>query len=142
MTDYRPVPATVNYTRYPTAGTPNPQASLHALTPGALAPPLEILLPAGVEYILPFFTWTPDSNHAVFMTVNRDHTELTLFAWTPQSGEVRTLIRETDPNWINEDRYATPIIMGDGKQFLVALRSATANYTCISITGRVSWSSN
>ena len=118
VTDYRPVPATVSYTRYPTAGTANPVASLHALTPGALAPPLQIPLPADTEYVLPFFTWTPDSNQALFITVNRDHTELTLNAWTPQSGEVRTLIRETDPNWINEERYVAPIFLGDGGQFL------------------------
>ncbi len=32
VTDYRPVPATVSYTRYPTVGTPNPVATLHALS--------------------------------------------------------------------------------------------------------------
>jgi dipeptidyl-peptidase-4 len=118
VTDYRPVPPTVSYTRYPTAGTPNPIASLHALAQGALAPPLEVPLPAGAEYVLPFFTWTPDSNHALFVTVNRDHTELTLNRWTPQSGELRALIVETDPYWINEERYAAPIFLGDGSQFL------------------------
>ncbi len=118
VTDYRPVPATVSYTRYPTAGTANPVATLHALTPGALAPPLEIPLPRDTEYVLPFFTWTPDSNHALFITVNRDHTGLTLNRWTPQSGELRALIQETASDWINEDRYAAPIFIGDGSQFL------------------------
>ena len=114
VTDYRPVPATVSYTRYPTAGTANPVASLHALTPGALAPPLELSLPDDTEYVLPFFTWTPDSNHALYITVNRDHTKLALNMWTPQSGETRTLITEEDPYWINEERYAAPIFLGDG----------------------------
>jgi dipeptidyl-peptidase-4 len=117
-TDYDPVPATVSYTRYPTVGSKNPVASLHALAQGALAPPLEVPLPAGAEYVLPSFTWTPDSNHALFTTVNRDHTELRLNMWTPQSGELRTLVSETDPTWINEDRYAVPIFLGDGSQFL------------------------
>ncbi len=118
VTDYRPVPATVSYTRYPTVGTPNPTATLHALAQGATAPPLEPPLPEGTEYILPFFTWTPDSNHALYITVNRDHTELALHTWTPQSGETRTLITETDPYWINEERYAAPIFLGHGGQFL------------------------
>ena len=118
ITDYRPVPAAVSYTRYPTVGTENPTATLHALTPGALAPPLEVPLPDGTEYILPFFTWTPDSNHALFITVNREHTELRLNMWTPQSGELRTLITETAPDWINEDRYAAPVFLGNGEQFL------------------------
>lgn len=118
VTDYRPVPATVTYTRYPTAGTPNPVATLHALAQGATAPPLTIPLPPGTEYVLPFFTWTPDSNHVLFITVNRDHTRLVLNRWTPQSGEVRALITEEDPNWINEERYAAPIVLQDGAHFL------------------------
>jgi dipeptidyl-peptidase-4 len=118
VTDYRPVPATVSYTRYPTAGAANPVATLHAMAQGATAPPLEIPLPAQAEYVLPFFTWTPDANQALFITVNRDHTELTLNAWTPQSGETQALITETDPYWINEERYAAPVFVGDGSQFL------------------------
>ena len=118
VTDYRPVPATVSYTRYPTAGTANPVATLHALTPEALASPLEIPLPDDAEYVLPFFTWTPDSNHALYITVNRDHTELVLNEWTPQSGETRALLSEEDPYWINEERYAAPMFLGDGEQFL------------------------
>jgi dipeptidyl-peptidase-4 len=113
VTDYRPVPATVSYTRYPTVGTANPTATLYAMAQGAVAPPLEVPLPADAEYVLPFFTWTPDSNHALYITVNRDHTELTLNMWTPQSGELRTLIKETDPTWINEDRYVAPVFIGD-----------------------------
>ena len=50
--------------------------------------------------------------------MNRDHTKLTLNRWTPQSGETRTLITEEDPYWINEERYAAPIFLGDGEQFL------------------------
>ena len=92
-------------------------ATLHALAEGALAPPLEVPLPAGTEYVLPFFTWTPDSRQALFITVSRDHTVLKLNAWDPNTGEVRTLIEETDPSWINEDRYAAPIFIGDGTQF-------------------------
>ena len=120
VTDYRPVPATVNYTRYPTVGTANPVATLHALTPGALAPPLEIQLPDDAEYVMPFFTWTPDSNHVLYITVNRDHTRLTLNAWTPQSGETKALVTEESPDWINEERYAAPVFLGDGEQFLWA----------------------
>ena len=123
ITDYRPVPAAVSYTRYPTVGTANPVATLHALTPGALAPPLEVPLPGGAEYVLPFFTWTPDSNHALFITVNRDHTELNLNMWTPQSGELRTLITETAPDWINEDRYVAPIFLPERRAVPLALRA-------------------
>ena len=134
ITDYRPVPAAVSYTRYPTVGTANPAATLHALTPGALAPPLEVPLPDGTEYVLPFFTWTPDSNHALFITVNRDHTELNLNMWTPQSGELRTLITETAPTG------STRIAMPPPSSWAAATSSsgspsATALCTC-TCTGR------
>ncbi|MCB9158248.1 MAG: DPP IV N-terminal domain-containing protein [Caldilineaceae bacterium] len=118
VTDFRPVPASVSYTRYPTAGTPNPVATLHALAQGASAPALTVPLPADAEYVLPFFTWTPDANHALFITVNRDHTRLTLNRWTPQSGALEALIVEEDPAWINEERYAAPIFLDDGAHFL------------------------
>ncbi|MEZ4613687.1 MAG: DPP IV N-terminal domain-containing protein, partial [Caldilineaceae bacterium] len=118
VTDFRPVPASVSYTRYPTAGTSNPVATLHALAQGASAPALTVPLPADAEYVLPFFTWTPDANHALFITVNRDHTRLTLNRWTPQSGALEALIVEEDPAWINEERYAAPIFLDDGAHFL------------------------
>lgn len=117
-TDFRPVPAQVHTTRYPTAGTANPIASLHALTPGALAAPLEIALPDDAEYVLPFFTWTPDSRAALYITVNREHTRLRLHSWEPLSGETKTLIEERDPYWINEERYAAPVFLPDGQRFL------------------------
>jgi dipeptidyl-peptidase-4 len=118
VTDYRPVPPTVSYTRYPTAGSPNPAASLHVLAPEAGLQAQAIPLPQDTEYILPFFTWNPDSQEALYITVNRDHTTLRLNAWNPSSGEGRTLFEETDPDWINEDFYAAPVFLGDGERFL------------------------
>jgi dipeptidyl-peptidase-4 len=118
VTDYRPVPPTVSYTRYPTAGAANPVASLHAVTAQGNRSSRVIPLPDGAEYILPLFTWTPDGREAIYMTVNRDHTVLELRGWNAATGATRTIIQETDPNWINEDRYAPPIFLGDGSQFL------------------------
>ena len=118
VTDYRPVPAKVSYTRYPTVGTQNPVASLHVVAVQGSQPSREVLLPDGAEYILPLFTWTPDGREAIYMTVNREHTVLELRGWNAATGATRTIIRETDPAWINEDRYAAPIFLGDGSQFL------------------------
>jgi dipeptidyl-peptidase 4 len=115
--DYKTVPPTLSYTRYPVAGSSNPQVSLHmiALDTGANS---TIPLPEGVEYILPFFAWFPDSKEALYVTVNRDHTILELNAWNPLTAEGRTLITETDPAWVNENSYAAPVFLGNGKQFL------------------------
>jgi dipeptidase D len=117
VTDYRTVPPTLSYTRYPVAGSPNPIASLLvvSLETGTAA---RLPLDPEAEYILPFFTWFPDSQEAIYVTVNREHTLLELKAWSPISGVGRTLITETDPLWINENSYAAPIFLGDGSQFL------------------------
>jgi len=117
VTDYRPVPPTLSYTRYPVAGSPNPKASLHtiALATGQSSP---VPLPADAEYILPFFGWFPDSQEAVYVTVNREHSSLQLEAWNPMAGTGRTLIRETDPAWVNENSYAAPLFLGSGDRFL------------------------
>ncbi len=118
ITDYRPVPPTVSYTRYPTAGSPNPAVSMHAVAPQAGEQPQNISLPPETEYVLPFYTWTPDSAEALFITVNRDHSVLRLNVWSPASGESRIVIEETDPHWINEDFYAAPVFLEGGERFL------------------------
>lgn len=112
VTDYRPVPPTVSYTRYPTVGTANPLASLHLLAPDGSQSPLTVELPAGAEYVLPYFTWAPDSREVFYMTVNRDHTVLELSAWNLAAATRRTVLQETDPYWINEERYAAPLFLG------------------------------
>jgi dipeptidyl-peptidase-4 len=118
VTDYRSVPPTVSYTRYPTAGSPNPEVSLHLIDVEAGGQAQAIPLPEDAEYILPFFTWTPDSREALYITENRDHTVLELKAWNPSTGAGKTIIRETDPDWINEFLYVAPVFLGDGQRFL------------------------
>jgi len=118
VTDYRPVPPTISYTRYPTAGSPNPGVSLHMIDIEAGGHTQAIPLPEDAEYILPFFTWTPDSREVFYVTENRDHTVLDLKTWNPSTGAGQTIIRETDPDWINEFLYVAPVFLGDGQRFL------------------------
>lgn len=117
VTDYEPVPPTVSRTRYPAAGSENPRASLHLVGPEG-GPSRQIPLPDGTEYVLPFFTWTPDSQEAFYITINRDHTTLRLNAWNPSADTGSTVIEETDPDWINEDLYVAPMFLGDGQRFM------------------------
>jgi dipeptidyl-peptidase-4 len=118
VTDYRPVPPVVSYTRYPTAGTANPSPSLHLIARNGDAAVQEIPLPAGAEYVLPFLAWTPDGAEAIFATLNRDHTVLDLQAWNPATARVRPLLQETDAAWITENAYAAPLFLPDGEHFL------------------------
>jgi dipeptidyl-peptidase-4 len=117
VTDYTTVPPALSYTRYPVAGSPNPKVSLFMIDLNS-EKSLPIPLADDVEYILPFFTWSPDSQEAIYVSENREHTRLELKAWNPVTGRGRTLIEETDPYWINENSYAAPIFLGDGSQFL------------------------
>jgi len=118
VTDYSTVPPTISYTKYPVAGSQNPKASLHVISIETDMPKQTIPLPEDVEYVLPFFTWTPDAQEAIYITENRDHTVLKLNAWDPATSIGRTILSETDNNWINEDRYAAPIFISDGQEFL------------------------
>jgi len=115
--DYSTVPPTLSYTRYPVAGSANPVASLAviALDSGQISP---VPLPDDVEYVLPFFTWSPDSAEAFYLTLNREHSSLELRAWDPAGSTGRILIQENDPAWINENAYVAPLFLGDGSQFL------------------------
>ena len=117
VTDYRPLPPMLSYTRYPTTGSANPKASLRVinLLSGRRS---QVALPAGAEYVLPLFSWFPDSTEAVYITVSRDHMTMELRAWSSLTGASRSLVKETDAAWINEDRYAAPIFLSGGAQFL------------------------
>jgi dipeptidyl-peptidase-4 len=138
VTDFQTVPPTVSYTRYPTAGSPNPEASLNLINVEAGGSPQAIPLPEDVEYIMPFFIWTPDSSEALYLTENRDHTKLELKAWNPASGEGRTIITETDPHWINEFLYVPPLFLGDGGEFLwLSERDGFMHFYLYSVQGEL-----
>lgn len=120
ITSFVTDPPTTLFTRYPTAGSPNPAVSLRLIAVRDGEPDQTFVLPEDADYILPFFTWVPDSSEAFYITLNRAHTVLELKAWNPTSGTGRSVIQETDPHWINEFLYSVPVFLGDGGQFLWA----------------------
>jgi dipeptidyl-peptidase-4 len=117
ITDYNTIPPTLRYTRYPVAGSKNPTVSVSmiALETGISSP---VKLAEDDEYVLPFFSWFPDSLEAIVVTVNREHSVLELKAWNPTTGAGRTILKETDSAWVNENSYAAPVFLGNGSQFL------------------------
>lgn len=120
ITSFATDPPTVFYTRYPTAGSPNPKVSLLLIAAQNGQAVSTFELSEDAEYILPFFKWTPDSSEVFYITLNRPHTILTLKAWNPTTGSGRSVITETDPFWVNEFLYSAPVFLGDGGQFLWA----------------------
>jgi dipeptidyl-peptidase-4 len=138
VTDYRTVPPTVTSTRYPTAGTANPAVSLHYLAADKGGTAQRIPLPKGTEYVLPFFTWAPDSSEVFSISVNRAHTVLKLNAFDPARGTSRTVITETDPAWVNENYYAAPVFLPGGKRFLwLSERSGFMHLYLYSLKGKL-----
>src|SRR6266498_368295 len=118
ITDFLRTHPTIRKQRYPTAGDPNPVPSVcvvHIGQPKPLA--RSMALDAGVEYVLPKFSWTPDSKGAAVMTLNRGQNQLTVRLWKTSWGKPRVLLRESDPCWINV--FDPPRFLKD-KRFLWA----------------------
>jgi dipeptidyl-peptidase-4 len=138
ITSYATDPPTELFTRYPTAGSPNPAVSLHLIAVRDGEPDQTIDLPENADYILPFFTWVPDSSETFYITLNRAHALLELKAWNPTSGTGRSVIQETDPHWINEFLYSAPIFLRDGGRFLWASeRSGFMHLYLYSLNGQL-----
>ncbi|MEI6235872.1 MAG: S9 family peptidase [Planctomycetota bacterium] len=118
IVDFLQTHATVLKQRYPKAGDPNSKAAVCVVAADG-TPDSIIRMPRreNVEYILPEFTWTPDSKTLAVMTLNRQQNHLTLLAWSPvEKSDLRVVIEEKDPAWIN--------VVG-GPQFLKAEAGAT-----------------
>jgi dipeptidyl-peptidase-4 len=131
-------PPEVLHTRYPRAGSVNPEVSLLLLSQRDGQAVSRARLPENADYILPFFRWAPDSSEVFYSTVSRDHRTLTLKAWNPAAGTGRSLIVETDPHWINEFLYSAPIFLEDGSRFLwLSERSGFMHIYLYSLDGRL-----
>lgn len=111
--DYSSTPPIVDYTRYPHTGSMNPKVSLHTISMQGNYAAREIQLPGETEYVLPSFSWTPDSREVFFLTVNRERTALKLNAWNPSANSSRTVIEEYRDDWISENFYSSPVFLED-----------------------------
>ena len=117
ITDFLPAHPTLRKQRYPKAGDTNPLPSVHVVrVDSPQAAPQRVTLPKGAEYVLPFFTWTPDSQRAVFLTLNRSQNELTVNAWNPADQDPRVLFIEKDKAWVNG--FDTPHFLKQDGRFL------------------------
>ena len=117
ITDYLRIHVQLDWQRFPQAGDANPAASFHVVNADGKAPrAVAFPLPSSAEYVDPAFTWSPDSKHVAFTTLNRHQTRMTLHFWNPETGKDRVLLTETDPYWINS--LEPPQFIEGGKQFL------------------------
>jgi dipeptidyl-peptidase 4 len=99
LVDYLAIPATVQWQRYPKAGAANPVASLHVV--GLDGKERAVFRPDGDVYVVPGFSWTPDSASLGYRTLNRAQNREDFRLLDPSAGTSRTLFVEESPDWLN-----------------------------------------
>jgi dipeptidyl-peptidase 4 len=98
LVDYLAVPPRVEWQRYPKAGAKNPIASFHVVD---LDGKERIARQKQNDsYIVPGFSWTPDSAAVCYRTLNRAQDRQDVWLLTLEGGS-RTLFFEQDRFWIN-----------------------------------------
>lgn len=106
--------------RYPQAGTPNPDVRLGIVrTSSAARGGATKWLQIGDTrdaYLIARAGWMPDSRSVFSVRLNRIQNRLDLLGIDVESGDVRTILRESDRYWINPPE--SPRFLKDGRTFL------------------------
>ena len=101
LIDHIAVPQRIENTRYPHAGEPNPIVRL-GIVPAAggdiVWADLDAYGDTGILIVR--VSWSPDGK-VIFQVQDREQRWLDLNEADPQTGRVRTLIRELSPAWVN-----------------------------------------
>jgi len=100
LIDYLHPQPTVYLEKYPTAGSANPivRLGVYDLQTGKLH---WMPLAGTADTYLVRFGWLPQGHQVFGEVLNRDQTELQLVECNPDSGQVRSLITQKDPDWID-----------------------------------------
>jgi len=115
LVDFSSPSGEVEMERYPTAGGANPLVRvLVAGVDGGEARTMDT--GAETEIYIPRVNWLNDSKQVAIQRLNRAQTTLDLLVADALTGKTRTVLSETDPNWINvsDDLH----FLQDGKRFL------------------------
>ena len=98
--------------RYPTAGSPNPIVRLGVRD--VLTGKTTWLDMAGTpNTYLARFGWLPEGDRVYGEVLNRAQTRLQLLTANPSSGATRTLVTQSDPDWV--DVHGGPHFLKDGR---------------------------
>ena len=133
ITNFLAWPATVEWQRFPLAGSRNPIASFHVvgldgMERGQARPPSD-------AYIEPSFSWTADSKSVSFRVTNRAQTRREVKLWSSGGGSSRTLFVEEDPYWINADGAEAPRFLRDGRYLWKTERTGFAHLSVGNLSG-------
>ena len=122
ITDYLRLPAVVEWQLYPKAGAPNPVPTLRVVSREGRELGAEALAADG--YIVPGFSWTPDSRAVSYRTLNREQNREEVRLFSPGAGS-RVLLTENDPYWVNA--LDAPRFLPDGRFLWRSERSGWAH---------------
>ncbi|MDE2481830.1 MAG: DPP IV N-terminal domain-containing protein [bacterium] len=114
---FLPSPNVVERQRYPLAGGANPHVSLRVAN---LATGASRVLYDGAphdEYLVSF-VWTPDSRAVVDEIVDRVQQHLRLTAFARDGASARTVLRESDPRFVDEQD--APTMLRDGTMLWIS----------------------
>jgi dipeptidyl-peptidase-4 len=131
------------FQRYPRPGSPNavPRLGVVGLgADGAPGPERLLAIEPDDAYVVPEFSWTPDSRSVAFQHLNREQNELQLrLLAVPESpaaplGAPRTVLVERSDTWVNV--LVAPRFLRDGKRFLwVSERDGFAHLHSCEVSG-------
>jgi len=113
IVDDVPHEPTLETTRYPRAGDPNPRARLGIAAVDGGAPRwVELGAYSDSEFLIVDVEWVPDATAVTYQVQDREQTWLDLNVADAPSGESRRLFRETTPAWVNVN--GSPVWLEDG----------------------------
>ena len=112
LVDYLATHPTSRLERYPKAGDPNPKPRLGVVSPdGGATVWVDLSGYADADIIVHGVQWSPDGR-LIYCVKDRESRWLDLNEADPNTGEARTLLRETSPAWV--DLYDGPRWLDDG----------------------------
>jgi len=123
LVDFLPAPPTVEWQRYPKAGTPNSIPSFHVV--GVDGAERGAVRPEGDVYIEPAFSWTADSRSVCYRVLNRAQNRHEVRLFTPAENASSTLFIEEDPHWLNV--VDPPRFLPDGRYVWKSERAGYAH---------------
>ncbi|HET9679982.1 MAG TPA: DPP IV N-terminal domain-containing protein, partial [Gammaproteobacteria bacterium] len=100
LVDYLEVPPTVEWQKYPKAGSPNPAVKLgvHDVQTGRTE---WIPIASGEDILLTRIGWVPNTDKLYALVMNRGQTQATLYLSDVSENDTKVLTRISDPYWID-----------------------------------------
>ena len=87
-------------TRYPKSGDPNPEVRLGAVTAGVSGSTVWSTFDPGVDQYFGTPFWTPDGQSVLVQWMNRSQDTLKVFLLDPRTGTSKAILQEVQPTWV------------------------------------------